>query len=267
MTAPATLHDFVKPDVPAEPILVARGMTKQFGGFLAVKDVNLTVRRGSIHALIGPNGAGKTTCFNLLTKFLIPTRGTIHFRGEDITKTDPAEIARKGLVRSFQISSVFPQLSVLENARIALQRPEGLATQFWLPRSRLRALNARAAELVDAVGLGPWARHTAAELSYGRKRALELATTLALEPELLLLDEPMAGMGHEDINLVTGLIRQVAVGRTVLMVEHNLDVVAGLCDRVTVLRRGEILAEGTYAEGSADAEVRAAYLGSEDDED
>ncbi len=265
MTAP--LHDFPEPHLSAEPILVARGMTKQFGAFLAVKDVNLSVRRGSIHALIGPNGAGKTTCFNLLTKFLIPTRGTIHFRGEDITRTESAAIARKGLVRSFQISSVFPRLSVLENVRIALQRPEGMATQFWLPRARLRALNARAEELVHAVGLDAWAERPAAELSYGRKRALELATTLALEPELMLLDEPMAGMGHEDIHLVTELIRKVAVGRTVLMVEHNLGVVSGLCDRVTVLRRGEILAEGTYAEVSADPEVRAAYLGSEEDDE
>lgn len=250
-----------------DAILVAEGMSKRFGNFLAVKDVNLTVRRGSIHALIGPNGAGKTTCFNLLTKFLIPSGGSIHFRGEDITKTPPAEIARKGLVRSFQISSVFPQLTVLENVRVALQRPERLATQFWMPRGRLRVLNARAEELVEAVGLGDWIGHAAADLSYGRKRALELATTLALEPELMLLDEPMAGMGHEDIHLVTDLIRQVSVGRTVLMVEHNLGVVADLCDRVTVLQRGEILADGTYAEVSADPRVRAAYLGSEEDED
>ncbi len=264
----AAVHDFPVPHVAGgEAILVARGMTMQFGGFLAVKEVDLSVRRGAIHALIGPNGAGKTTCFNLLTKFLIPTRGTIHFRGEDITRTPAAEIARKGLVRSFQISSVFPQLSVLENVRIALQRPERMATQFWLPRARLRALNARAEELVHAVGLEAWAGHAAAELSYGRKRALELATTLALEPEMMLLDEPMAGMGHEDIHLVTELIRKVAVGRTVLMVEHNLGVVADLCDRVTVLQRGEILAEGTYAEVSADPQVRTAYLGSDDDED
>lgn len=254
-------------DATHDAILVARGMTKTFGGFAAVRDVNLSVRRGSVHALIGPNGAGKTTCFNLLTKFLTPSQGTIHFRGVDITHTSPARIARMGLVRSFQISSVFPQLTVLENVRIALQRPERLAAQFWLPRNRLRVLNARAEELVYAVGLEAWCAHKASELSYGRKRALELATTLALEPEMLLLDEPMAGMGHEDIHLVTELIREVAIGRTVLMVEHNLGVVSDLCDRVTVLQRGEILAEGSYAEVSANPDVRTAYLGSEDDEE
>ncbi|MFA5538278.1 MAG: ABC transporter ATP-binding protein [Gemmobacter sp.] len=256
------IHDL---DPEEDSILVAQGLTKEFKGFFAVKDVSLKVRRGSIHALIGPNGAGKTTCFNLLTKFLTPTRGTILFRGQDITRTAPAQIARMGLVRSFQISSVFSQLSVLENVRIALQRPRGLATQFWLPTSRLRVLNARARELIHAVGLDEYENTSAAELSYGRKRALEIATTLALEPEVLLLDEPMAGMASEDIALISDLIRTVAEGRTVLMVEHNLNVVADLCDHVTVLQRGEVLAEGTYAGISANPEVRVAYLGSEDD--
>lgn len=235
----------------------------EFRGFVAVKDVTLSVNEGTIHALIGPNGAGKTTVFNLLTKFLTPTRGQIHFRGNDITRLKPAEVARLGLVRSFQISAVFPHLTVLDNVRVALQRPKGLATQFWLPSSSLSVLDERAMELIDAVNLSSYAHLTASELSYGRKRALEIATTLALDPAMLLLDEPMAGMGHEDIGRIADLIRRVAKNRTVLMVEHNLNVVADLCDRVTVLARGEILSDGTYATVSADPRVREAYMGTE----
>lgn len=246
----------------SDAILVARGLTKVFKGFTAVRNVDLTVRRGSIHALIGPNGAGKTTCFNLLTRFLPATSGTIHFDGADISRTPPADIARMGLVRSFQISSTFPHLTVLENVRIGLQREAGLATQFWLSETRLTRLDARAMELLASVGLEAYRSHPAAELSYGRKRALELATTLALEPRLLLLDEPMAGMAHEDIHLISGLIRRVAEGRTVVMVEHNLPVVADLCDQVTVLQRGEVLAEGRYDEVSRNPQVREAYMGS-----
>ncbi len=235
----------------------------EFRGFVAVKDVTLSVNEGTIHALIGPNGAGKTTVFNLLTKFLTPTRGQIHFRGSDITRLQPAEVARLGLVRSFQISAVFPHLTVLDNVRVALQRPKGLATQFWLPSGSLSVLDERAMELIDAVNLSSYAHLTASELSYGRKRALEIATTLALDPAMLLLDEPMAGMGHEDIGRIADLIRRVAKNRTVLMVEHNLNVVADLCDRVTVLARGEILSDGTYATVSADPRVREAYMGTE----
>ncbi len=248
-----------------EAILSARGLTKEFMGFRAVSDVDLDVAEGSIHALIGPNGAGKTTVFNLLTKFLEPTAGTITFRGRDITRLKPASIARLGLVRSFQISAVFPHLTVLDNVRVALQRPAGLATQFWRSNSALSRLDERARALLDDVGLGPYAHLDAAELPYGRKRALELATTLALDPPVLLFDEPMAGMGAEDIGRISDLIRRIAEGRTVLMVEHNLGVVADLCDRVTVLARGEILAEGDYATVSADPRVREAYMGAEED--
>lgn len=247
----------------ASPILTATELTKEFRGFVAVKNVSLSVREGSIHALIGPNGAGKTTVFNLLTKFLKPTRGRILFRDRDITHAKPAEVARMGLVRSFQISAVFPHLSVLDNVRVALQRPAGMAIQFWRSRRRLAALDEKALSLIEAVNLQRYARITAGELPYGRKRALEIATTLALEPTLLLLDEPMAGMGHEDIGRISELIRRIAQGRTVLMVEHNLNVVADLCDWVTVLGRGEILAEGPYAQVSADPRVREAYMGSE----
>jgi len=235
----------------------------EFRGFVAVKDVTLSVNEGSIHALIGPNGAGKTTVFNLLTKFLTPTRGQIVFRGDDITRMKPAEVARLGLVRSFQISAVFPHLTVLDNVRVALQRPKGLATQFWLPSRSLSVLDDQAMELIDAVNLSAYAHLTASELSYGRKRALEIATTLALDPAMLLLDEPMAGMGHEEIGRIADLIKRVAKNRTVLMVEHNLNVVADLCDRVTVLARGEILSDGSYATVSADPRVREAYMGTE----
>jgi branched-chain amino acid transport system ATP-binding protein len=244
-----------------DTILEARGLTKEFKGFVAVKDVNLKVRRGTIHALIGPNGAGKSTVFNLLTKFLAPTSGAILYQGRDITGAKPADIARMGLVRSFQISAVFPHLSVLENVRVALQRRLGTSFHFWRPESSLRGLHDRAAELLEAVNLTAYAGHAAAELPYGRKRALEIATTLALDPEMLLLDEPMAGMGHEDIDRTAQLIQRVAANRTILMVEHNLSVVADLSDTITVLRRGEILAEGPYASISRDPQVMEAYMG------
>jgi branched-chain amino acid transport system ATP-binding protein len=227
-----------------------------------VKGVRLRVRRGAIHALIGPNGAGKTTCFNLLTHFLVPTRGRIRFKGRDITGSHPADIARLGLVRSFQISAVFPHLSVLENVRVALQRKRGASFDFWRPQRVLDELNARALELIDAVGLAQFARTLAVELPYGRKRALEIATTLALDPEMMLLDEPTAGMAHEDVERISGLIKRVAVNRTVLMVEHNLSVVENLSDTITVLARGEILAEGDYRTVARSPEVIQAYMGS-----
>jgi branched-chain amino acid transport system ATP-binding protein len=242
-------------------ILETEELTKEFAGFVAVGGVNLRVTRGSIHALIGPNGAGKTTCFNLLTKFLRPTRGRIVYNGRDITALDPADVARLGLGRSFQISAVFPHLTVLENVRIALQRKRGASFDFWRSARTLDAFNARAEELIEDVGLSAFTHATAAELPYGRKRALEIATTLALDPEMLLLDEPMAGMGHEDIDRIAKLIKTVSAQRTVLMVEHNLSVVADLSDRITVLTRGRVLTEGDYATVSADPQVREAYLG------
>lgn len=245
-------------------VLSARGLTKVFGAFAAVKDVDLDVHHARVHALIGPNGAGKTTVFNLLTKFLQPSAGTINLLGTDITNTAPDKVARMGLVRSFQISAVFPHLTVLDNVRVALQRPNNLATQFWLPMSSLNRLNQRAEELLAAVGLVDARNTVAADLSYGRKRVLEIATTLALDPKVLLLDEPMAGMGQEDIGTVSGIIRNVAKERAVLMVEHNLSVVADICHHVTVLQRGEILAEGDYATVSQDPRVRTAYMGTEE---
>jgi branched-chain amino acid transport system ATP-binding protein len=245
----------------SETILETRDLTKEFKGFIAVNGVNLKVRRGSIHALIGPNGAGKTTCFNLLTHFLEPTRGRILFNGREITGSRPSTIARMGLVRSFQISAVFPHLTVLENVRIALQRKRGASFDFWRSERVLTALDDRARELIAAVGLTDFEETVAVELPYGRKRALEIATTLALEPEMLLLDEPTAGMAHEDVERITALIKRVAAQRTVLMVEHNLSVVSNLSDHITVLQRGEILAEGDYQTVSRNPSVIEAYLG------
>jgi len=244
-----------------EFILETEDLTKEFAGFTAVGGVDLHVRRGTIHALIGPNGAGKTTCFNLLTKFLSPTRGRILFKGSDITAMQPADVARLGLVRSFQISAVFPHMSVLENVRIALQRARGGSFDFWRSTAVLNKFNERAMELIADVGLTSFTDWMAVELPYGRKRALEIATTLALDPEMLLLDEPTAGMGHEDIDRIAQLIKRVAADRTVLMVEHNLSVVADLSDTITVLTRGRILAEGNYETVSSNPDVREAYMG------
>jgi branched-chain amino acid transport system ATP-binding protein len=243
-------------------VLQTEGLTKEFLGFVAVRNVSLRVKRGTIHALIGPNGAGKTTCFNLLTKFLDPTRGKISYNGRDITAMKPADVARLGLVRSFQISAVFPHLTALENVRVALQRKRGDNFDFWRSKKILDTLNAQAEKLLDDVGLTEFVDTVAVEMPYGRKRALEIATTLALEPEMMLLDEPMAGMGHEDIERIQALIKRVSVGRTVLMVEHNLNVVATLSDTITVLTRGQVLAEGDYATVSKNPEVQQAYMGS-----
>jgi branched-chain amino acid transport system ATP-binding protein len=246
----------------SDVIIETRSLTKEFKGFVAVNDVNLKVVRGTIHALIGPNGAGKTTCFNLLTKFLIPTRGKILFNGQDITLEKPAQIARRGIIRSFQISATFPHLTVLENVRVALLSKTDKTFRFWESERVLEALNGRALELLDTVGLGEFADYVTAELPYGRKRALEIATTLAMDPELMLLDEPTQGMGHEDVERVTQLIRKVAANRTVLMVEHNMNVVEKIADTITVLSRGQVIAEGPYAAVSKNPQVLEAYMGS-----
>ena len=248
-------------------ILQTHALTKAFKGFTAVDNVNLQIQRGHIHALIGPNGAGKTTVFNLLTKYLIPTSGQILFNGKEITPVEASAIARLGMVRSFQISAVFPKLTVLENVRIALQRKEGNSLHFWKSEKVLDKLNGRAEELLDEVGLLAFSHATTVDLPYGRKRALEIATTLALDPEMLLLDEPTQGMGHEDVDVVANLIKKVSAGRTILMVEHNLHVVSKLADRITVLQRGAVLMEGDYSTVSADARVKEAYLGVAVDEE
>ena len=248
----------------ADVILETNKLTKVFKGFTAVSEVSLQVERGHIHALIGPNGAGKTTCFNLLTRFLAPTSGQILFNGRDITGARPARIARMGIIRSFQISAVFPHMTVLENVRIGLQRQLGTSFHFWRSNRSLDRLNERALGLLAEVGLDSFADTMTADLPYGRKRALEIATTLAMEPELMLLDEPTQGMGHEDVHRVTELIKKVSAGRTILMVEHNMNVVAGICDRISVLQRGAVLAEGSYAEVSRNPQVMEAYMGTGD---
>jgi branched-chain amino acid transport system ATP-binding protein len=254
------------PAIADDYILETRGLTKEFSGFVAVSNVDLKVRRGHIHALIGPNGAGKTTFFNLLTKFTSPTRGQILYRGSDITLEKPFQVARRGMVRSFQLSAVFPHLTALENVRIALQRTLRTTFHFWKRESSLSVLDARARELLELVDLHDFATAVAVELPYGRKRALEIATTLAMDPELLLLDEPTQGMGHEDVDRVTGLIRQAAANRTVLMVEHNMRVVARIADTITVLQRGQIIASGPYAEVSRNPQVIEAYMGATETE-
>ena len=247
-----------------DTILETDGLTREFSGFVAVDGVSLRVATGTIHALIGPNGAGKTTCFNLLTAFLPPTRGTIKFKGRDITGMKPAMVARLGLVRSFQISAVFPHLTALENVRLALQRSRGASFDFWRSEKALRVYDDRARELLFDVGLTGFADTAVSDLSYGLKRALEIATTLALDPEMMLLDEPTAGMGHGDVDRIVELIRRIRSNRTILMVEHNLSVVEGLCDKITVLTRGRVLAEGDYTTVSKNPEVVAAYLGTVD---
>jgi branched-chain amino acid transport system ATP-binding protein len=243
------------------PILVTKALTKEFKGFVAVSHVNLSVQRGHIHALIGPNGAGKTTCFNLLTKFLEPTQGQILFNGIDITAEKPAQIARRGIIRSFQISAVFPQMTVLQNVRIGLQRQLGTSYFFWRSDASLNKLNDQAMALLAEVDLTEFAQMLAVNLPYGRKRALEIATTLAMNPELMLLDEPTQGMGHEDVDRVTQLIKKVSAGRTILMVEHNMNVIASIADKITVLQRGAVLAEGNYKEVSSNPQVMEAYMG------
>jgi branched-chain amino acid transport system ATP-binding protein len=243
-------------------ILEARGLCKVFAGFSAVSDVDLKIRRGNIHALIGPNGAGKTTVFNLLTKFLQPSDGQIIYNDQNITDLRPATVARMGMVRSFQISAIFPHLTVKENMRVALQRRLGTSFHFWRSIATLDQLDSRAEELLASVGLSDTKDIIAGDLPYGRRRALEIATTLALDPELLLLDEPMSGLGREDIGVVSKLIRTAAERHTVLMVEHNLSVVAALSHTITVMARGKVIAEGKYADVSRDPDVRAAYIGS-----
>ncbi|WP_093178955.1 ABC transporter ATP-binding protein [Variovorax sp. YR266] len=242
-------------------VLSAHGLSKSFRGFVAVNDVSIQVRKRTIHALIGPNGAGKTTTFNLLTKFIQPTSGKIQFMGQDVTGLEPADIARRGLVRSFQISAVFPHMTALENVRVAVQKRRGDWFNFLYSKRRNSQYDEEALGILASVGLECYGGHLAADLSYGRKRTLELATTLALEPQVLLLDEPMAGMAHEDIDRVAAIIREIGRTRTILMVEHNLSVVSSLCTTITVLARGSVLAEGDYKTVAADERVIEAYIG------
>ncbi|MEV8507151.1 ABC transporter ATP-binding protein [Actinoplanes sp. NPDC051475] len=243
------------------PILQARGLGKQFRGFRAVDRVDLDIAPGSVHALVGPNGAGKTTLFHLLTGFLRPSQGRITLDGRDITGLPSDRVARLGMARSFQITTLFPQVTAREHVELGLQARTGLGWRFWRSDRGLDRFRARAMELLEAVGLADAAEVPAGALAYGRKRALELAVALALDPRVLLLDEPTAGMGGEDVERTVDLISRVRSGRTVVLVEHNMTVVASLADRVTVLQHGSVLVEGGYAEVRADPRVITAYLG------
>lgn len=244
-------------------ILETQGLSKSFASFAAVSDVSLKVTAGSLHALIGPNGAGKSTLFNLVTKFLKPTRGTILYRGFDVTGYSPSRLARMGVARSFQVSSVFAELTVKENVLMALMRQKNFAWRMWRSPAILRSLDEPAHELLARFGLAEQAEIRAKFLSYGKKRALELALAMAIKPELLLLDEPSSGVGHEDLARLTQVIREVSRTCTVLMVEHNLKLVAALATRISVLQRGRLIAEGSYDEVRANPQVIEAYLGRE----
>jgi len=242
-------------------MLRTRGLVREFSGFVAVNGVDLEVAAGTVHALVGPNGAGKTTLFNLLTGFLKPTGGRIELDGEDVTGLRPERIAQRGVARSFQITSLFEELTLVEHVELALQGRDGRGYRFWRSDKALRAYRAETDDLLDQVGLTAHAYKPAGSLAYGQKRALELALALALSPRLLLLDEPTAGMGVEDVARTVELIRRVRADRTVVLVEHNMKVVGDLTDRVTVLQFGKILAEGPYEEVRNDPRVITAYLG------
>ena len=247
--------------VAVAPIIATSELTKEYAGFRAVDNVSLSIGRERIHAVIGPNGAGKTTLFNLLSGFTPPTSGTITFDGRDITGAAPADLARLGIVRSFQITSIFPHLSVLENVKVSLQAKTSLSQRFLASSRTTSELDGPAVDILRAVGMEALSEHLAAHLPYGRKRSLELAISLGQDPQLLLLDEPTAGMGTEDIARTISLIKGISKGRTIILVEHTLRVVEDVCDRVTVLQRGRVLVEGTYDEVRADQRVIDAYLG------
>jgi len=237
------------------------GLVKEFAGFPAVNGVDLRLEAGRVHALVGPNGAGKTSLFNLLTGFLRPTAGRVVILGDDTTGLPPERIARRGVARSFQITSLFDQLTALEHAELALQAASTLGYRFWASEGALDRYRPRARELLVDVGLADLASRPAGKLPYGQKRALELALAIALDPRVLLLDEPTAGMGLEDIRRTIDLIRRARSGRTVVLVEHNMGVVAELADQVIVLQQGRVIAQGTYAAVREDPAVVAAYLG------
>jgi branched-chain amino acid transport system ATP-binding protein len=245
-------------------MICTTGLRKEFRGFAALRGVDLRVAEGSVHALVGPNGAGKTTLFNLLSGFLAPSAGRIEIAGRETTGLPPERIARLGVARSFQITSLFPALSARAHVELALQAGTGLGWRFWRSERTLGRFTDRALDLLAEVGLAAHADVAAGTLAYGRKRALELAVALALDPRVLLLDEPTSGMGAEDIDSTVALVRRIAQGRTVVLVEHNMSVVADLADRVTVLQQGAVLVEGPYAEVRTDPRVISAYLGTAD---
>jgi branched-chain amino acid transport system ATP-binding protein len=243
------------------PVLELRGVEKAFGALRIVRGAELIVREGERHALIGPNGAGKSTLFNLISGHIAPSAGQIRFRGRRIDGLPPEKVNRLGLSRSFQLTSVFSRVTAFENLRIATLRRFGVRFSVARPASRYAAANARAEDLLEAVNLTRRRDVRAGELPYSEQRALEIALTLATEPEMILLDEPTSGMSRDEANHAMGLIRAVTRDRTLLIVEHDMDVVFGLCDRISVLVYGNVIASGTPDEIRADRQVREAYLG------
>jgi len=238
-----------------------RALVKEFAGFRAVDSVDLRLDAGRVHALVGPNGAGKTSLFNLLTGFIRPTSGSIVLFGQDATGLSPEKIARRGVARSFQITSLFDRLTAIEHTALALQAASTLGFRFWTSERALGRFHDRARSLLAEVGLADLATRPAGSLPYGQKRALELALAIALDPRLLLLDEPTAGMGLEDVQRTIELIRRLRGDRTVVLVEHNMGVVAELADQVIVLQQGRVIAQGAYAAVREDPAVVTAYLG------
>jgi branched-chain amino acid transport system ATP-binding protein len=247
----------------SDPLLTAQGLGVRFGSFQAISDLDLTVGKGALHSVIGPNGAGKTTLFNALTGTRKPTRGEVCFRGLAITNVPAHRRVHLGLSRSFQLTNIFRDLSVVENISLALQAVSGReAWAFWRARDLSRVSRDRAAELAQTVGLAARFEARAGDLSHGAQRALEIAMALASDPKLLFLDEPLAGMGLDDVHRTKLLIRRLAPERTVVLIEHNMSVVLDISDTITVLAQGKKIAEGPPQQIRSDAEVKKAYLGS-----
>ncbi|MCW8951563.1 MAG: ABC transporter ATP-binding protein [Rhodospirillales bacterium] len=247
----------------SEPIIRTEGVTQRFGGFTALSDVSVSFPAGELTAIIGPNGAGKSTFFNVVSGAFPPSKGKIFYEGRDITGTPQHEFARMGIAKSFQITNVFPYLSALENVRIAIQAMES-RFDLWTPRGALRDMAERAGALLDLVGLYQHRERHAENLAHGEQRCLEIALALACHPKLLLLDEPTAGMSPEETRTMMDLIVRLADERTVVLVEHKMKLVMGICNRLIVLHHGELLAEGTPDDIRANDEVRRVYLGQGD---
>ncbi|WP_103043750.1 ATP-binding cassette domain-containing protein [Comamonas faecalis] len=246
-----------------QPILTLTDVHKAFGETQIIRGVDLELRAGERHALIGPNGAGKSTVFHLISGHYVPTSGRIHFDGHDIQGASPQRINRLGLARSFQITNIFPKLSVYENLRLAVMRRHGVQNTLWRFIGSYPKVREETERLLEQVRLAARRDAIAGELSYSEQRSMEIAMALASDPQVILLDEPMAGMSHEETDYAVELIKQVTQGRSLLIVEHDMDVVFSLCDRISVLVYGQVIATGTPDEIRNNQKVKEAYLGEE----